>query len=181
MGADVPLALAQESGSVKIEPVAATGGFRLVAARFLPHPRARVFEFFSDAFQLEALTPQWLHFSVLTPPPIRMAAGTVIDYWLRVHGVPIRWQSRIKEWEPPGQFVDEQTRGPYRRWHHRHVFEAVEGGTLCRDIVDYAVYGGWPINALFVRRDLLKIFAFRQNKLREIFSADGHFVPASSP
>ena len=167
--------------SITIEPARSTGGFQLVAAQFLPQRREHVFEFFADAFQLETLTPGWLHFSILTPPPIRMAAGTVIDYWLRVRGVPIRWQSCISRWEPPLQFVDEQMRGPYRRWHHRHEFEAVDGGTLCRDIVDYSVYGGSPIHALFVRRDLLKIFEFRQCKLQELFGGDRHGVPDPSP
>jgi ligand-binding SRPBCC domain-containing protein len=132
-----------------------------------------VFEFFSDAFQLETLTPSWLRFSVLTPPPICIATETIVDYRLRVHGVPLRWQSLISAWEPPLRFVDEQMRGPYRRWHHTHLFEVVDNGTLCRDIVDYAVYGGRLINALFVRPDLLKIFAFRQAKLRELFSPKG--------
>ena len=117
-------------------------GFRLEAWQFLPLPRERVFDFFSDAFRLEELTPPWLKFSVRTPPPIHLAAGTTIDYRLRVHGIPLGWQSLISAWEPPHRFVDEQTRGPYRRWHHEHVFEAVEGGTLCRDVVDYAVLGG---------------------------------------
>jgi ligand-binding SRPBCC domain-containing protein len=132
-----------------------------------------VFGLFSDAFQLESLTPPWLHFSVITPKPIQIAAGALIDYHLRVRGIPIRWQSRISVWEPPFRFVDEQTRGPYRYWHHEHVFEPANGGTLCRDIVDYAVYGGTLINTLFVRRDLLKIFAYRRNKLAEMFPDNG--------
>jgi ligand-binding SRPBCC domain-containing protein len=75
----------------------------------------------------------------------------------------------IREWEPPMRFVDSQTRGPYRYWHHEHVFESVDGGTLCRDIVDYDVFGGSPVHTLFVRGDLLKIFAFRHKRLCEIF------------
>ena len=168
------LQLADGCDSITIEDAPWIGGFQLVASQFLPHPRQQVFDFFSDAFQLDTLTPAWLHFSILTPPPIRMAAGTVINYRLKIHGIPIRWQSCITEWEPPLQFVDEQTRGPYRRWHHRHVLEAVDGGTLCRDIVDYSVYGGSPIHALFVRRDLLRIFAFRQSRLQDLFPCDRH-------
>jgi len=144
-------------------------GYRLEAEQFVPQPRNRVFAFFSDAFQLEALTPSWLKFSVLTPAPIHISTGKLIDYKLRVRGIPIRWQSRISVWEPPFRFVDEQTRGPYRRWHHTHVFEEIDGGTLCRDIVDYEVYGGSLVNALFVRGDLLKIFAFRQRQLSQVF------------
>lgn len=146
-------------------------GYRLESSQFLPYPREEVFEFFSDAFQLESLTPHWLKFAVLTPRPIRIAPGTLIDYRLKVHGIPIRWQSRISVWEPPFRFVDEQVRGPYRVWHHEHIFESMNGGTQCRDIVDYAVYGGAPVNALFVRRDLQKIFSYRRLKLAEAFPA----------
>ena len=161
------------SESTEITRAASGRGYRLETSQFLPCARQRVFEFFSDAFQLQTLTPGWMHFSVLTPAPIHLAAGTLIDYRLRVHGVPLRWQSCISVWQPPYRFVDEQLRGPYRRWHHEHVFEEVAGGTLCRDIVDYDVPGGSIIHALFVRPDLVKIFAFRQQKLREIFGAAG--------
>lgn len=160
---------AKSHGAVRIDRGPTGIGYRLEASQFLPQSRERVCEFFSDAFQLETLTPCWLHFSVLTPPPIRIATGTLIDYRLRVHGIPLRWRSRIREWEPPWRFVDEQIHGPYRYWHHQHIFEVVDGGTLCRDVVDYRVYGGPLVNALFVRPDLLKIFAFRQSKLRELF------------
>lgn len=152
-------------------------GYRLRTQQFLAHDRNEVFDFFSDAFQLQTLTPSWLHFTVVTPPPIELRAGALIDYRLRVRGVPLRWQSCISVWEPPVRFVDEQTRGPYRRWHHEHAFEAVDGGTLCVDTVEYEVYGGGLIDLLFVRRDLLKIFAYRQQMLRKIFTDDG--VPAS--
>lgn len=144
-------------------------GYRLHTQQFLAHDRDKVFEFFSDAFQLQTLTPSWLHFTVVTPAPIDLHQNVLIDYRLRVRGVPLRWQSCISVWEPPVRFVDEQTRGPYRRWHHEHVFEEVEGGTMCQDTVDYEVYGGGLVNLLFVQRDLLKIFAYRQQKLWELF------------
>ena len=143
-------------------------GFQLKASQFLPSTQDQVFEFFADAFKLQSLTPSWLHFSVVPPPPIRIAVGTLIDYRLKIHGVPLRWQSRISVWEPP-RFVDEQTRGPYRRWRHQHEFEPADDGTVCRDTVDYEVHGGSLINSLFVRPDLFKIFAFRQSRLRELF------------
>ena len=161
---------AKGQDSIRIDRAPTGRGYRLEASQWLPHPREGVFEFFADAFQLEALTPPWMHFSVLTPAPIHMESGVLIDYRLRVHGIPLRWQSCISSWEAPVRFVDVQTRGPYRRWHHQHIFEVVDGGTLCRDIVDYAVYGGSLINALFVRPDLLKIFAYRQSKLLDLFS-----------
>lgn len=155
--------------SVRIVDSPVAGDFRLEASVFLPRSRDEVFEFFSDAVKLQILTPKWLHFSVLTSPPIHMQPEALINYRLRVRGIPIFWQSRISKWEPPLCFVDEQTRGPYRKWHHEHTFEEADGGTLCRDTVDYSVYGGALVNALFVRPDLLKIFAFRQGMLRELF------------
>ena len=157
--------------SIEITRSPAGPGFRLTASQFLPQPRDRIFEFFSDAFELENLTPPLLNFSVLTPAPIQIAAGTTIDYRLALHGIPIRWQSLISTWDPPARFVDQQTRGPYRRWHHEHIFEPVPGGTLCRDVVNYDVLGGRLVHSLFVRPDLFRIFTFRQEKLSELFAA----------
>jgi ligand-binding SRPBCC domain-containing protein len=145
-------------------------GARLEAVQWLPQPRDRVFEFFPDACQLEAITPPWLRFAVLTPPPIEMHAGARIEYRLRLHGIPIRWQSVISVWEPPFRFVDEQVRGPYRRWRHEHVFDVAENGTVCRDIVDYEVPGGALVDRLFVRPDLRRIFRFRQETLARLLT-----------
>lgn len=140
-------------------------------ALWLPRPRAEVFPFFADARNLECLTPPWLHFQILTPLPIPMQVGTLIDYRLKVHGVPLRWRTRIEVWDPPECFVDVQVRGPYRLWHHTHRFEAREGGTLCRDRVRYWPRGGAWVNWLFVRRDVERIFAYRARVLRECFEA----------
>jgi len=105
------------------------------------------------------------------PKPGQMREGALIDYKLRVHGVPIRWQSRISQWQPPYKFVDEQVRGPYRFWHHEHIFTERDGGTLVEDIVDYAPLGGALAQWLLVGRDLRRIFAFRRTKLAEVFDA----------
>jgi len=129
-----------------------------------------VFDFFSDARNLETLTPPWLRFEILSPGPIEMHVGTRIDYRLRLHGVPMRWQSEITVWEPGRRFVDEQRRGPYRRWIHTHEFEAAPGGgTIVRDVVRYAVLGGAVVNRLFVARDVAQVFDYRERKLRELF------------
>ena len=143
--------------------------FTLTAEIWLPQPRPEVFSFFADAGNLEALTPPWLHFEILSPLPIPMAVGALIDYRLRVHGWPVRWQTRIADWEPPVRFVDEQLRGPYRLWRHEHTFTEADGGTLVRDVVDYRVLGGVVVNALFIQNDLKKIFAYRQEKLADRF------------
>jgi len=163
--------MSASSNAVRIGRNSETGLFRLETEQFLPCSRERLFDFFADAFQLEALTPPWLQFAVLTPRPIVLQTGTLIDYRLRLHGVPIRWRTEIQSWAPPFGFVDTQLKGPYRLWHHRHRFEEVEGGTLCTDVVDYSVYGGRPIEKLFVRPDLYKIFSFRRRTLAAIFPA----------
>ena len=138
---------------------------------WLPVPPAGLFPFFGDAVNLDTLTPPWLHFCILTPRPIVMREGTLIDYRLRVHGLPIRWRTRISAWQPPHRFVDEQLRGPYRQWIHEHTFEPRDGGTLARDVVRYAV----PFDALlyrwFVRPDIDKIFEFRTAELKRLFTS----------
>lgn len=136
---------------------------------WLPRPPEEVFPFFADAGNLERLTPPLLNFQILTPRPIEMRAGTLIDYRLRIRGIPVRWRSEITVWEPQRRFVDEQRRGPYRLWHHEHTFEPRDGGTLCGDTVRYAVVFDFLVHRLLVRPDIERIFAFRQEKLREIF------------
>jgi ligand-binding SRPBCC domain-containing protein len=147
----------------------ADGLFKLETELWLPCRREQVFPFFADAFNLETITPPWLKFEVLTPRPIEMRAGLRIDYRLRLRGLPLRWQSEITAWEPPCRFVDQQRRGPYRSWIHEHTFKERDGGTLAKDIVRYDVLGGWLANQLFVRRDVERIFRFRQATLQEVF------------
>lgn len=136
---------------------------------WLPEPIEQVFPFFADAANLGVITPPWLHFTILTPLPITMRAGALIDYRLRVHGLPLRWQTEITAWEPPYRFVDEQRRGPYRRWVHTHTFEERAGGTWCADEVVYAVPGGRLIDRWFIRREVEAIFAYRRTAMRACF------------
>jgi ligand-binding SRPBCC domain-containing protein len=129
-------------------------------------PAARAFAFYADALNLEAITPPWLAFRVATPGPIEMRTGTLIDYRLRLHGVPVRWRTRIAVWEPPERFVDVQVRGPYALWEHTHTFEP-DGpdAVVIRDRVHYALpFGalGRLAHALIVRRDLERIFDHRR-------------------
>lgn len=137
--------------------------------QWLPRPRAEVFPFFADAANLQAITPPWLDFRILTPGPIAMRPGTLIDYRLKLRGFPIRWRTQITVWEPPFRFVDRQLKGPYRQWVHEHSFEEKDGGTLCRDRVDYAVPGGALVNRIFVQRDVETIFAYRREQLERLF------------
>ena len=144
--------------------------FTLTNELWLPQPPAEIFPFFADASNLERLTPPSLRFRILTPPPIEMAVGTLIDYRIRLRGIPMRWQSEITEWQPPHRFVDEQRRGPYRKWIHEHTFTSQDGGTLARDIVQYAVLGGSIIQRLFVAPELRRIFDYRNATLENYFS-----------
>jgi ligand-binding SRPBCC domain-containing protein len=129
-----------------------------------------VFGFFSDATNLERLTPPWLQFRILTPAPIAMSAGTLIDYRLRWRDVPLRWRTEIEVWEPFSRFVDRQIRGPYRLWRHEHLFEEHRGGTQVVDQVAYAAIGGRLAHRLIVDRDVETIFAYRRQALKAIFS-----------
>ena len=155
--------------------------FVLEREQIIARPRDELFPFFAEARNLEAITPAFLRFQVLTPGPIEMRAGALIDYRIRLRGVPIRWRTEISVWEPPFRFVDRQLSGPYRKWVHEHRFEEVPGGTRCLDRVEYAVPGG-PlledvVHALFVRRDVARIFDFRRDALeRLLVRPDGRDV-----
>jgi ligand-binding SRPBCC domain-containing protein len=135
----------------------------------LPGSIETIFSFFADAGNLGILTPPWLRFKILTPRPITMRPGAEIEYRIYLHGIPMRWQSEITVWEPPLRFVDEQRRGPYRRWIHEHVFRDCGNGVEIRDFVRYSVLGGRLVNFLFVQRDVRNIFLYRTQKLKEIF------------
>jgi ligand-binding SRPBCC domain-containing protein len=145
--------------------------FTFEATLWLPKTPEEIYPFFADASNLEVITPSFLSFHILTPTPVEMKPGTLIDYKLKIHGVPIRWRTRISVWEPPFRFVDEQLRGPYRQWIHEHRFEAKDGGTLCTDSVKYAVLGGALVNHFFVKKDVASIFEYRNRKLKEIFGS----------
>ncbi|MBI5706124.1 MAG: SRPBCC family protein [Armatimonadetes bacterium] len=137
----------------------------------VPARLEEVFEFFSNAENLEKLTPASLRFEILTPIPIDMKPGALIEYRLRLIGVPFRWLTEITAWEPGVRFVDVQRAGPYLLWEHEHFFEAIEGGTVIRDCLRFAVPGGLIeplITHLFVRRQVERIFDYRERQVLAI-------------
>lgn len=140
----------------------------------IPLPREEVFPFFGDASNLERITPEELQFSILTPLPVDMKEGTRIHYRLKLWGVPFRWETVIRCWEPPFRFVDEQVSGPYRRWVHRHELMETPRGTLVYDHVDYELPFAL-LGELFhplLRRQLARIFRFRHSALHALFASD---------
>jgi ligand-binding SRPBCC domain-containing protein len=146
--------------------------YRLERTTFIPRAREEVFAFFSDAGNLQLLTPPSLNFRILTPQPIPMKEGALIEYKIGLFGIPLHWRTRIETFEPISLFVDIQLSGPYRLWRHRHEFQSVPGGTEMRDRVDYALpFGllGSMVRWLLVRRTLDRIFDYRSEAIEKIF------------
>jgi ligand-binding SRPBCC domain-containing protein len=155
-----------------------TRHYTLKREQWLDCPLDEIFDFFSNAGNLEHLTPPWLKFKILATP-LRMEEGTKIQYRIGWHGLPLRWTTEILRWKPPHEFVDLQLSGPYKLWHHTHRFQAERGGTRITDIVQYALpLGplGWIAHALWVKKDVEKIFDYRQARIEEMF---GKVKPAA--
>jgi ligand-binding SRPBCC domain-containing protein len=146
----------------------------LERSQHLARPPEEVFPFFASAANLERITPPWLGFRIVSPQPIEMRPGALIDYRLHLHGVGLDWRTEIVLWHPPHRFVDVQRSGPYRLWHHTHLFEPEGEGTRMRDVVRYGLPLG-PLGALahlaLVRRDLERIFAFRQEAVARLLAS----------
>lgn len=137
------------------------------------------FAFFADAANLELLTPPWLNFRILTPRPISMRPGTLIDYRISLRGIPLRWTTLIELWEPGRRFVDLQLRGPYRWWRHEHRFTPVDRGTLVEDIIEYLP----PFHRLtraLVRRDLDRIFNYRTRRIHDLLTPTPPLTPVAA-
>lgn len=143
--------------------------------QLIPRSRDEVFAFFADAGNLQMITPPWLHFQILSPLPMEMRTGALIEYRLRLYGLPIWWRTRIEAFEPPYGFVDLQLRGPYKLWHHTHEFSETSAGTLMKDVVRYQLpFGplGTMTHALTVKKLLRRIFDFRYETIEQQFARE---------
>lgn len=158
-------------------------GWELQSEQWLPAQMDAVFPFFQDPYNLERITPPFLHFHVLRSSTTVVAEGTRLWYRLSLHGVPMWWRTRIDAWSPPHRFIDVQEWGPYRRWHHTHEFVAAEGGTLMRDIVHYELWMHALMPAFvsrWVRDDVRGIFEYRQRVVASMFEEQAA-APTGSP
>lgn len=138
---------------------------------WVPRPLSEVFEFFAEAQNLQKLTPSFLDFRIVTPQPIAMAVGTLIDYRISLRGIPMGWRTRISAWQPPHRFADEQLRGPYSVWWHEHHFVEHDGGTSILDRVHFRAPFSFLAHPLMVRRELAKIFDYRTGVIAARFAA----------
>ncbi len=152
----------------------------LIRELTLDLPRAEVFDFFADAANLERITPPELSFHIITPQPVKISQGSLIDYRLKMRGMPMKWRTEISVWKPPFEFVDQQLKGPYRQWIHRHTFtEITPNRTRIEDEVRYRL----PLEPIgdvahfFIKRELAYIFDFRQMAVAEIL---GNVVESTS-
>lgn len=146
----------------------------------IPRPIDEVFAFFADAYNLQAITPPWLHFRILRVSEGEIRRGTLIQYAIRWHGIPLRWTTEIIEWSPPHGFIDEQISGPYRLWRHEHRFVPDGDGTIMRDRVTYRLpFGmlGRGVHTMMVRRDVARIFDYRAEFIRRPQSRSGDTGP----
>ena len=138
----------------------------------IPADIAKVFSFFSSAENLQRITPPWLNFNILTPTPFQIEQGRFIDYKLSLYGIPFKWKTEITLWDPPHRFIDEQVKGPYRKWIHVHYFEPRGDHTFMRDNVKYEIpVFHTVINKLFVHKHVTNIFNYRRERINEIFNS----------
>jgi ligand-binding SRPBCC domain-containing protein len=147
----------------------------LMRQQWIACPQDQVFEFFSDARNLEAITPPWLKFRILSPAPVPMVQRAQIEYQLSWRFVKLRWVTLITHWSPPHFFVDLQQSGPYRYWEHTHAFRDENGGTRMFDTVRYELplgILGRMAHSLKVRCDLERIFDYRAAKITEYFDRE---------
>jgi len=149
--------------------------YTLKREQLIRSPVEDIFSFFENPENLSRITPSNLGFKIITPRPIDMKAGTLIDYTIIIYGIRAHWRTLITDYDPPRGFTDEQLKGPYSFWHHRHEFISTADGTIIRDTVTYALpFGilGRLAHVLYVKRQLQNIFDFRTSAIKNIFGEE---------
>ena len=143
--------------------------------QYINKPLSQVFPFFERPENLSMLTPNWLNFKIKTPSPIQMKTDAKIEYSIKLFGIPMKWETEIIKYSPPFLFIDEQKKGPYKKWVHTHSFEEINGKVLMKDKIDYDLYGGilkHLIHKFFVKPSITKIFEFRKITIEKEFNLD---------
>lgn len=156
-----------------VSPRGHDGGHVFQSYQWFPRSKKEIFDFFSKAENLETITPPWLNFKIIKKSHNEIQEGMLIDYSLKIKGVPARWRTRISNWSPPHQFMDSQLRGPYSLWDHTHSFDEIGEGTLMSDEVVYrAPFGpiGHIMNEILIRKDIETIFNYRTKRMAEYFN-----------
>ena len=147
--------------------------YKIETSQYIKRSLTKVFDYFSRPENLAEITPSDLNFRILTPQPLEMKQGTIIDYTITLFKIPVHWRTLITTYEPPFKFVDEQIKGPYSLWHHTHFFKEVPGGVEIHDTVCYSIpfgFFGRLLHAIWIKKDLEYIFEYRKNVINEIFS-----------
>jgi ligand-binding SRPBCC domain-containing protein len=146
--------------------------YTLRREQLLPRTLDEVFSFFERPENLEAITPPWLHFKMITPTPVHIKQGSIFDYTMRVRGISMHWASLVTEYNPPHSFVDQQIRGPYEYWYNTHRFKETDEGTHIIEEIRYIMpFGllGRAVHGLMVAQDLQEIFDYRQMAIEKLF------------
>jgi hypothetical protein len=157
--------------------------YKITTKQIIQRPLAEVFAFFSQPENLALITPDHLAFNIITPPPVEMKQGAIIDYTIRLFKVSVHWRTLITSFEPPFKFVDEQIKGPYSFWHHTHTFKERPYGVEIQDEVHYSIpFGilGQIMHAIWIKNDLKKIFVHRERIIDNLFAQENYrdYLPA---
>lgn len=139
--------------------------------------REKVFKFFENPQNLETITPEWLKFKILNEGELQMRSGAEFKYLIKLGIFPMKWLTKITNYEPPVKFVDEQLKGPYKKWIHTHSFNEINGKTIIKDNVKYDLYGGplkYIIHKLFVKNKVRKIFEHRSEEIAKLFKNENN-------
>ena len=147
--------------------------YELNKTQYIQRSIEEVFSFFEKAENLALITPGKLAFKILTPTPISMVKGTLIDYTIRLMGIPIHWRTLITKYNPPHEFVDEQIKGPYKFWHHTHTFKVIDGGVQINDSVRYGIpmgILGQLVHQVWIKKNLENIFEYRKTVIDKLLN-----------